>query len=71
MKPVTIRCIYEQEGDSCQEGDLPQTLQVETDNAGEGHYIVIQTTRWAIDADGIDAFAEMLRGLLAQVEGAA
>lgn len=44
-----------------------QQLRVETRDAGVGPYLVISTERWAIDPDQIDAFAEMLRGVLCAV----
>ena len=41
--------------------DICQTLTLKTINAGGGAYIVMETTRWAIDPEDIDAFADCLK----------
>lgn len=58
---------YIQDSDCCQEGDLPQVLRVKTQDGGGGHYLVIETERWAIDDP--EAFVALLREALAAVKG--
>lgn len=53
---------YEQDADSCATEE--QFLSVRTQDAGDGNYIVIQTHRWALELDEIDAFAESLKKVL-------
>jgi hypothetical protein len=53
-----VRITYTQESDSCQEEDLGQQLEVFTEDAGSGKYIVFKTERWAIDS--IDELIEIL-----------
>ena len=65
--PDAVRHTYVQDGDSCS-GEGMQALTVKTADAGGGSYVVIKTRRWAIDADGIDDFAAMLRAALAAVK---
>lgn len=60
---------YIQGADSCQEVDVSQLLSIEAIDAGGGHYIVIKTDRWAIDATDIDGFADRLRSVLTLVKG--
>jgi hypothetical protein len=43
-------------------------LDVETVDAGGGNYLVLCTERWAIDADGIDAFAKFLKAVVKKSE---
>lgn len=38
-----------------------QYLRLSQVDAGGGKYLVIETDRWAIDADEIDGFANMLK----------
>ena len=56
------RVVYEfdQDSDSCQSEDVGQTLEISTDDAGGGSFIILKTERWAIDSDCIDKFAAML-----------
>ena len=49
---------YSQDSDSCDITDLGQTLEVSTEDAGSGKYIVFKTERWAIDS--IDELIEIL-----------
>lgn len=44
--------------------ETDQYLTLKTADGGGGPYIVIETERWAIDADEIDNFAEMLKGFM-------
>jgi len=43
-----LTAIFTQPSDSNDE-ELDQYLTVKVENAGAGHYFVIQTSRWAID----------------------
>ena len=43
-----LTAIYTQPSDS-NDDELDQYLTVKVENAGAGHYFVIQTSRWAID----------------------
>lgn len=53
---------FSQDVDSCQDSnDICQVIKVFTQDAGGGSYICLETTRWAIDAEDIDKFAEMLK----------
>lgn len=38
-----------------------QFLRMFQEDAGGGNYLVLETERWAIDADAIDEFATMLK----------
>lgn len=49
---------YIQEQDSCCSDALDQSLQLFTEDAGAGKYIVFKTERWAIDS--IDELIEIL-----------
>jgi hypothetical protein len=56
---------FSQDVDSCQSAeDICQSLKVQTPDAGGGAYIVIETTRWAIDGDDIDKFAATLKKIV-------
>jgi hypothetical protein len=55
---------YSQNSDSCQDIDTGQELTLSSADAGGGHYIILETTRWAIDAENIDAFAQMLKDFI-------
>lgn len=41
---------FTQEPDSAAERDCPQELTVKITDSGAGHYIVIETQRWAFDS---------------------
>jgi hypothetical protein len=56
---------FSQDSDSCQEGDVGQTIKVFTEDGGGGSYIVFSTERWAIDHDDIDKFADALKRIVA------
>lgn len=49
--------------DSCQGDDDDQILTLSTDNAGGGNFLIMNTKRWAMDMDGIDAFIDLLKGI--------
>jgi len=53
-----VKVTYTQESDSCQSSDLGQQLEVFTEDAGNGKYMVFKTERWAIDS--IDELVEIL-----------
>jgi hypothetical protein len=53
-----VKVTYTQESDSCQSADEGQLLEVFTEDAGNGKYIVFKTERWAIDS--IDELVEIL-----------
>jgi hypothetical protein len=56
---------FVQDVDSCQGSeDICQCLKVSTPDGGGGCYIVIETTRWAIDSDDIDKFAAALKKIV-------
>ena len=44
--------------------NICQELKVFTEDSGGGAYIVIETSRWAIDPDQIDLFAAMLKRIV-------
>jgi len=50
-----------QSSDSCDQSDLGQTLNIKTQDAGAGKYLVLQTERWAID--DINEFCETLKSI--------
>ena len=48
----SVRIVYTEEPDDMAEThDQPNTLYVEAVDACAGHYLVISTERWAIDAE--------------------
>ena len=48
----SVRIVYIEEPDDMAEThDQPNTLYVEAVDACAGHYLVISTERWAIDAE--------------------
>jgi hypothetical protein len=59
---------WSQDNDCCDSDDSGQFLEIENQDGGGGNYIVIKTTRWAIDANEIDAFAKMLKKFLKRIE---
>lgn len=71
MKDVTVERMKTrlwQEADSCQDmTKFPegQTITLKVDDAGGGKFIVLETKRWAIDVDNIDAFAKLLKNFMA------
>jgi len=62
---VDIRYRYEQDNDSCDSNTDGQCLTVQSHNAGGGWYLTLKTKRWALNADELDEFVAMLRGVLA------
>jgi hypothetical protein len=55
--------IFSQEQDSCASG-FGNDITISTADAGGGKYLVIETSRWTVGADEIDAFADLLRSVL-------
>lgn len=49
-----------QDSDSCESSDIGQSIEVFTEDAGGGAYIVIKTDRWAIDREDVGKFCEAL-----------
>lgn len=41
---------YCQNSDSCEENGSLQTLEISTDDAGDGLFYIIKTDRWAFDS---------------------
>ena len=62
-----VEHLYTQNGDCCNQDEW-QTLKATTQDSGSGFYIVIETQRWALDVEEIDAFAEKLKSLVRSVE---
>ena len=62
--PIFVR--YNQKADCCANQDEHQTLSVECLDGGSGTYIVLSTTRWALDCpEDIDRLAAILKRQLA------
>ena len=68
MKPVSIEVSYMQSPDSCDDSDLDQQITISTQDAGGGPYLVISTTRWAINLEDIADFVAAMTKLLDSVE---
>lgn len=67
----SVRVQYGQAADACDETrNSVQLLDIECINADGGHYLVIETERWAIDETDIDGFAQRLRDVLAMTRKA-
>lgn len=67
----SVAMTYTQDPDCC-DGSVCQALKLETENGGVGMedaFLVIATERWAIDFDGIDEFADLLKRFVATVRG--
>lgn len=50
--------------DSCDHEQRDQVIKINIDDAGGGKFIILETTRWAIDADEIYEFAQLLKDLV-------
>ena len=68
MKLSHISAAFSQEADSCDDNELCQTLAVKIEDAGAGPYFVIETSRWAIDPEGLPELVKRLQSLLDQVQ---
>jgi len=60
LRVCTAQITLTQEQDSCSLDNDDQYLIVEVADAGAGPYLVLQTKRWALDIDEIQAFIEKL-----------
>lgn len=56
-----------QEPDSCGP-DATQVLEIITDDAGGGPFLVLKTERWALDRDDIDALRDLFAAMLAHAD---
>jgi len=56
-----------QDSDNCQRDEMGQFIDVLTQDAGGGAYIVIKTERWAMDEEDIDRFCEALKRVCRRV----
>ena len=67
-KPQLVQLIetWSQPNDCCDGGTCGQALEVKAEDGGGGFYLVIETKRWAVD--DVDAFAELLKGVLRRVQ---
>lgn len=59
---------WTQDNDCCDDQSCGQQIIVKTQDGGGGPFIVLETERWAIDADGIDKFCAMLKSTVERVE---
>lgn len=58
-------CRFYQEPDSCDKVEAKgQNLKIETNDAGAGPYLVLQTERWAINPEDVDDFAKLLKRII-------
>lgn len=60
--------VFSQEPDSCSNFDGSNELKVQAVDAGDGHYLILSTHRWALNPDEIDAFAAYLHRFIQQTE---
>lgn len=68
MKLEQVKEVYFQEGDCYDSRD--QFVKLSTHDGGGGPYITIETERWAINPEDIDAFAQKMKDLIVRVEQA-
>lgn len=67
-KLASLKMTLTQDEDCCGRTDEDtQSLEIETLDGGGGPYIVIATTRWSIDPEDIDKFAERLKEIVRQL----
>ena len=57
--------IYTQEADTWDRGEI-QELKLTSIDSGAGKYLVLETQRWAMDADEIQKFADFLQNWMNQ-----
>lgn len=52
MKPtlMSVTAVYMQEADGAQELPTEQTLTLTMTHCGAGPYLILETTRWAVDS---------------------
>ena len=63
-----VSYFFFQDSDTNQAADEGQTLKVFTEDSGAGAYLVIETPRWAMDADDIDKFCDALKRIASTPE---
>jgi hypothetical protein len=68
MKIQDWRVTFSQESDACDKNDLGQSLIVRSEDAGGGQYLVIETSRWAIDS--VEDFSRQLAELVKRMGAA-
>lgn len=68
VKLTGMKLTLTQNSDSCGPVDEDQFLEVGTEDAGDGNYLIIKTDRWAIDSDDIDKFAATLKQVISQCQ---
>lgn len=65
IRSMCVKTTLTQEQDTWgDKADGDQYLSVDTPDSGGGNYLVIETERWAMDKDDIDAFAQTLKDIL-------
>ena len=57
--------VYTQEGDTWDTNEF-QELKLTSIDSGAGKYLIIETQRWAMDADEIQDFANFLSAWMSQ-----
>ena len=57
--------VYTQEADTWDKGEF-QELKLTSIDSGAGKYLIIETPRWAMDADEIQDFANFLSAWMSQ-----
>ena len=74
MKPYNRRVarklvtVVQNEDNGGRPNELGQELTIETGDAGGGPYLVITTTRWALDDDEIGDFCSYLKKFIAEAK---
>lgn len=69
MTPEEIRVTYTEAADSCApSGSDLNLLQIETQDAGGGVYVVIKTERWALDLESLDEFVAEVRRVIGMIK---
>jgi hypothetical protein len=60
-QPSSAAFTFHQDADDMADARGLQSLTVRVEDAGAGKYVVVETPRWALDLDQIDALAALLR----------
>lgn len=68
MKPtlMSVTAVYMQEADGAQELPTEQTLTLTMTHCGAGPYLILETTRWAVDSS--KELNRLVKQFAAQVE---
>ena len=70
VKTYDVAFTFSQDPDTWQSSDvLGQDIKISTAESGGGSYIIIETERWAMDADEIDDFCDCLKKIVAMPGG--